>query len=42
MAVSSLWFLSGKTVTIRPAGKMGNTVIDYRDTLPDDLTPSRA
>jgi hypothetical protein len=37
MAVSSLWFLSGKTVTIRQDGKMGNTVIDYRDTLPDDL-----
>jgi hypothetical protein len=39
MAVSSLWFLSGKTVTIRQDGKMGNTVIDYRDTLPDDLAP---
>lgn len=39
MSVSSLWFLSGKTVTIRRDGQMGNTVIDYRDTLPDDLVP---
>jgi hypothetical protein len=39
MALSSLWFLSGKTVTIRRDGDMGNTVIDYRDTLPDDLAP---
>jgi hypothetical protein len=39
MAVSSLWFLSGKTVTIRTDGTMGNTVIDYKDTLPDDLAP---
>lgn len=38
-AVSSLWFLSGKTVTIRRDGKMGNTVIDYRDTLPADMAP---
>jgi hypothetical protein len=34
MAVSSQWFLSEKTVTICQDGKMGNTVIDYRDTLP--------
>lgn len=39
MALSSLWFLSGKTVSIRTDGKLGNTVIDYRDTLPEDLAP---
>jgi len=39
MAVSSLWFLSGKTVSIRRNGTDGNTVLDYRDTLPDDLAP---
>lgn len=38
-AISSLWFLSGKMVTIRKDGKYGNTVIDYRDTLPEDLAP---
>lgn len=37
--LSALWFLSGKTVTVRKDGAMGNTVIDYRETLPDDLAP---
>ena len=31
--------LSGKTVKIRRDGKYGNTVIDYKDTLPKDLAP---
>lgn len=39
MAVSSLWFLSGKMVSIRRDGTNGNTVIDYKDTLPLDLAP---
>ena len=36
---SSLWFLSGRTVTVRQDGGYGNTVLDYRDTLPDDIAP---
>jgi hypothetical protein len=39
MAISSLWYLSGKAVTIRKDGPYGNTVIDYKDTLPEDLAP---
>jgi hypothetical protein len=39
VALTSLWLLSGKTVTIRQDGMQGNTVIDYRDTLPEDLAP---
>ena len=38
-AVETLWFLFGKTVTIRKDGVYGNTVLDYRDTLPDDIAP---
>ena len=38
-AVETLWFLFGKTVTIRKDGVYGNTVLDYRDTLPDDIGP---
>jgi hypothetical protein len=37
--LSSLWFLAGKIVTVRRDGRMGNAVIDYRDTLPEDLAP---
>lgn len=36
---STLWQLSGKRVTVRNDGVLGNTVLDYRDTLPDDLAP---
>lgn len=36
---SSLWFLSGKLVTVRRDGSYGNTVLDYRDTLPEDIAP---
>ena len=39
MSVSSLWFMSGKTVTIRKDGALGQAIIDYRDTLPVDLAP---
>lgn len=38
-AVEALWFLFGKTVTIRRDGVFGNTLLDYRDTLPDDIKP---
>lgn len=37
--VNSLFFLSGKIVTVRRDGKYGNTVLDFRDTLPEDLAP---
>jgi len=39
LILSSLWFLTGKLVTVRKDGARGNTVLDYRDTLPDDLAP---
>src|SRR5262249_5930391 len=39
MAVSAFWWLSGRTVTIRQDGVYGRAVIDYRDTLPEDLAP---
>ena len=38
-AVEALWFLFGKCVTIRRDGAYGNTMLDYRDTLPDDIKP---
>lgn len=34
---SSLWFLSGKVATVRRDGPFGNTCLDYKDTLPNDL-----
>lgn len=39
VAVECLWFLSGRAVTVRRDGELGNTVLDYRDTLPADLMP---
>ena len=39
VVLSSLWYLSGKTVTIRRDGKFGNAVLDFRETLPADLAP---
>ncbi len=36
---SALWFLSGKVVAVRTEGFKGNTVIDYKETLPHDLAP---
>lgn len=39
MAAEALWILFGKTVTIRRDGKYGNTMLDYRDTLPKDIMP---
>lgn len=38
-ALSSLWFVSGKTVSIRRDGCFGNTVLDFKQTLPRDLAP---
>ena len=31
--------LFGKHVTVRQDGAYGNTMLDYEDTLPDDITP---
>jgi hypothetical protein len=39
MALSSLWFISGKRVSIRRDGAYGGAIIDYRETLPEDLAP---
>jgi hypothetical protein len=38
-AVEALWFLFGKYVTVRTDGHYGNTLLDYQDTLPSDITP---
>jgi hypothetical protein len=38
-AVEGLWFLFGKVVTVRRDGKYGNTILDYRETLPPDIAP---
>ncbi len=37
--LSSLWFISGKRVSIRRDGKFGGAMIDYRETVPPDLAP---
>jgi hypothetical protein len=37
-AASALWFLSGKTVTVRN-DRIGNAILDYRETLPEDIAP---
>lgn len=37
--IDDLWFLFGKTVTVRRDGTYGNTVLDYKDTLPADACP---
>lgn len=38
-AVEMLWFLFGKHVTVRRDGACANTMLDYRDTLPEDIKP---
>lgn len=38
-SAETLWWLLGKTVTVRREGKSGETLLDYRDTLPADLAP---
>jgi hypothetical protein len=39
LTVEALWFLFGKHVTVRRDGAYGNTMLDYKDTLPDELKP---
>lgn len=36
---TSLWRMSGRTVIIRNDGLLGNTLVDYYETLPADLAP---
>ncbi len=38
-AVEALWFLFGKMATIRRDGAYGNTMLDYRETLPEGIQP---
>jgi hypothetical protein len=38
-AVSDLWPLFGKTVSVRKDGAMGATILDYVETLPKDIGP---
>ena len=38
-SVSSLWYMSGKTVTVRKDDALGNVMLTYQQTLPDDLAP---
>ena len=37
--VEQLWFLFGKHATVRRDGAYGETILDYRDTLPEDIKP---
>jgi hypothetical protein len=39
LAAEMLWLLFGKHVTVRQDGAFGNTMLDYKDTLPDDIKP---
>lgn len=36
---NALWFLCGKTVTVRKDGKFGHAILDYEEILPPDLAP---
>lgn len=38
-ALEELWFLMGKTVVVRMDGPAGPTLVNYRQTLPDDIKP---
>lgn len=38
-AVEALWFLFGKTATVRRDGAFGSTMLDYRETLPEGIQP---
>ena len=38
-AITELWLLAGKTVSVRRDGAYGNTMLDYRETLPAGLAP---
>ncbi|MGA7328961.1 MAG: hypothetical protein WBX25_31865 [Rhodomicrobium sp.] len=37
--VETLWYLFGKCVTVCSDGIPGNAILDYKETLPKDLTP---
>ena len=39
LAAEILWFLFGEHVTVRQDGALGNTMLDYKDTLPHDIRP---
>jgi hypothetical protein len=39
MAATALLALNGRTARVRRDGRTGNTLLTYRDTLPDDPTP---
>ena len=39
LAAEVLWFLFGQHVTVRQDGAFGGTMLDYKDTLPDDIKP---
>jgi hypothetical protein len=38
-ALEDLWFLMGRTVVVRVDGHAGPTLVNYRQTLPDDIKP---
>jgi hypothetical protein len=38
-AAEVLWLLFGRHVTVRQDGACGDTLLDYQDTLPDDIAP---
>jgi hypothetical protein len=38
-ALEDLWFLMGKTVVVRIDGPAGATLVNYRQTLPNDIKP---
>src|SRR3712207_7413307 len=38
-ALEDLWFLMGRKVVVRVSGPAGPTLVDYRQTLPDDIKP---
>jgi hypothetical protein len=38
-ALTALWLLAGKTVSVRQDGFYGNTMLDYHETLPEGLAP---
>lgn len=39
LPVTSLWYMSGKTVTIKTDDRYGNVMLTYRQTLPNDIAP---
>jgi len=39
LALEVLWLLFGKHVTVRQDGALGETMLDYKDTLPNDIKP---